>query len=298
MYFKLPDKRPLICVSSPHKIAGGEVRDITFKTHFESANPEYGARFKKLIKPRSVKAKHWKHLNEKPTGCVIAVHGWNMGDEKSSALTMVPGYFFQLGLDVIIVELPMHGARKSEINSITQMFPSLDPAVTNESFAQSICELREISTWVRSEIDCPVIGLGLSLGAQVISLWASLDSIDAVICVAPLVSLPSFIWSQVAGTNLEATLLKIGLNQQMLEQGFAVSNPLSYFLSTPRNQVLIVAGKNDIIVPASHAETLCKHWNSPRIHWLPDGHIEQLTAPSTGQEIKDFLGKLGLIKEV
>lgn len=296
VFFKVPIRQPLICVSSPHKIKGGEVRDITFKTHFESANPTYGMQFKKLIKPRSVKAKHWMHTTTKPSGCVIAAHGWNLGDEKSSALTMVPGYFYNLGLDVIVVELPMHGSRKSELDSIIQMFPSLDPAVTNENFAQSVCELREIANWARSEINCPIIGVGLSLGAQVIALWASLDNLDAAVCVAPLVSLPTFIWNQVSGTSLETTLVKSGLGKQVLEQGFAVSNPLSYFLSTPRNQVLIVAGRNDIIVPSSHAETLYKHWNSPRIHWLQDGHIEQLTAPSTGLEIKDFLSSLGLIR--
>jgi hypothetical protein len=199
-----------------------------------------------------------------------------------------------MGLDVVIVELPFHGSRSVENPSLLNMFPSIDPVITNEGFSQAIFELREISKWIKHELDCPIIGLGLSLGAQAISLWSSLDQLDATICVAPLVSIPQFIWKQVSGTALEQSLLKAGFSYDYLESGFAVSSPKSYFLRSDKKHTLIVAGKNDLIVPSSQAEELWKHWNKPKIHWIEDGHIEQLITPGTGKKVHNFLTKLGL----
>ena len=294
LYFKMPSQHPLVCVSSPVSLSNGEVRDITFKSHFQSSNPMYTERLNSFPRARSVRAKHWRHLDREPLGCVLALHGWMLGDEKASAMTLVPGFFYRMGLDVIVVELPLHGSRSPDHLNPLNMFPSVDPTVTNEGFAQSICELREISHWVKTELDCPIVGLGLSLGAQALSLWASLDELDAAICVAPLLSLSQFIWGQVSGTALESTLVKAKLGADLLERGFAVSNPKSYFLETKKNSVMIIAGRNDVVVPSSHAEALWKHWGEPKIHWVEDGHIEQLITPGTGNEVLSFLHGLGL----
>jgi hypothetical protein len=298
LYFDPPKKNPLICVSHPVKLSNGEVRDITFKSRFQSSNNEYRSLIKNLNESNSVRAKHWMHTDKPPLGCVLAVHGWMLGEEKISALTLVPGFFYRMGLDVLVVELPFHGSRSFNNFSIRNMFPSVDPVITNEGFAQAIFEFREIATWIKHELECPIIGLGLSLGAQAISLWSSLDELQATICVAPLVSIPKFIWKQVSGTPLEKSLFKAGLNYEYLESGFAVTSPISYNLRTQKKNVFIVAGKNDLIVPSSQAVELWKHWNRPKIHWIEDGHIEQLITPGTGKKVHNFLNKLGLASKV
>ena len=287
----------MLGISAPIPLSDGQVREVSFMTKFESVNDNYRNRLKGFKHSKIAKAKHWMHTSEKPLGCVVAVHGWMLGDQKASALTLVPGFFYRMGLDVIVVELPLHGSRSPEEYTPLNLFPSLDPAVTNESFAQSIFELREVISWVKDELSCPVIGLGLSLGAQTIALLSSIMALDAVICVAPMVSLSSFIWQQVVGTTLEQTLIKAGLDKTLIDEGFAVTAPLSYSPKIDKDRMMIVAGKNDVIVPSHHATELWEYWQKPKIHWLDDGHIEQLVAPGTGHVIHGFLRDLGLALE-
>lgn len=294
LFFRVPQVQPLVCVSSPVALSTGEVCDISFKSTFEPVFPDYKDRLSGEPRWNSVRAKYWRHTKEESRGTVIAIHGWMMGDEKASALTMVPGYFYRLGLDVVLFELPFHGLRRPDPLLPTKMFPSLDPACTNESFAQAIFELRAIKDWLLKEKEQAIVGVGLSLGAHTLALWASLDKLDAIICTAPLVSLPNFIWSQVEGGPLDLRLKEAGITREVLERGFAVSNPLSYSLAMDKESALIIAGERDSIVPAEQAKLLWEHWNRPDIHWVLDGHIEQLLAPGTAEKVHTFLHNLGL----
>jgi predicted alpha/beta hydrolase family esterase len=294
LFFRVPDSVPLICVSSPVSLSSGEVSELSFRSAFEPMYPEYKERLAKEPRWNAVRAKYWKHVNEESHGTIIAIHAWMMGDEKASALTLVPGFFYRMGLDVIVFELPFHGSRRPEKFLPLKMFPGIDAACTNESFAQAIYELRGIREWLKRENDKPVIGVGLSLGAQVLSLWSSLDRLDAAICVAPLVSLADFIWAQVEGAALAERLVSAGISRQLLEAGFSVSSPLSYPLAMEKEKVLIIAGKHDEIVPSSHAEALWNHWQRPSIHWLDKGHIEQLVTEGTAGKVHAFLKERGL----
>lgn len=294
LFFRTPESVPLICVSSPVSLNSGEVSELSFRSSYEPMYPGYKERLLEIPRWNAVRAKYWKHTNEESHGTVIAIHAWMMGDEKASALTLVPGFFYRMGLDVILFELPFHGLRKPETFLPTRMFPGIDAACTNESFAQAIFELRGIREWLRRDGDKPVVGVGLSLGAQVLSLWASLDPLDAAVCVAPLVSLPDFVWSHVEGAALAERLVEAGITKELLEKGFAVTSPLSYPLLMDKRKVMIVAGKNDEIVPSSHAEALWNHWQCPEIFWLSKGHIEQLVTEGTAARVHAFLSGLGL----
>lgn len=293
-YFKAPSVFPLVCESEPVPLFDGEVRDITFKTKYEPVVPQYLETYTSRPHAKSVRAKHWAHTSQKPLGCIFAVHGWMLGDEKASALTLVPGYFYRMGLDVIVVELPLHGSRSTQGVTPLDIFPSIDPLITQESFAQSIFELRELREWMHKTISCPTIGLGLSLGAHVISLWASLDRLDAAICVSPLIDIARFVWNSIQGTPLEQMLLSAGYDVKKLSQAFLVSSPLAYPPKLKAEDAFIVAAKNDAIVPSEHAKSLCMHWNNPEMLWLADGHIEQLVTPTTGEAIHTFLRSKGL----
>jgi pimeloyl-ACP methyl ester carboxylesterase len=298
LYFRHPGSIPLVCVSSPVSLSSGEVSELSFRSSYDPMYPGYLNRLASEPRWNAVRAKYWKHTREASHGTVIAIHAWMMGYEKASALTLVPGFFYRMGLDVIVFELPLHGLRRPQEFLPTKMFPGIDAACTNESFAQAIYELRGIREWLERENTKPVIGVGLSLGAQILALWASLDQLDAIVCAAPLVSLPDFIWSQVEGASLSERLIEAGLSREVLEKGFSVSNPLSYSLTMNKENVLIVAGRNDSIVPASHATSLWNHWKNPPIYWLQEGHIEQLIAEDTAQKVHAFLSSLGFADEV
>ncbi len=297
LYFKRPEKSPLACIAKPTFIEGGSVRDFVFKSKFVSVSPEYEKRRKLQPQNDSVKIRYWKHEDKESSGTVIAVHGWMLGDDKAKALTMVPGYFFSLGLDVLLYELPYHGGRSPSDVHPLKMFPSIDPVITNESFAQAIFELRALRDWL-DEIDKkPVVAVGLSLGAQTVALWSSLDRLDGVICIAPVVSIAKRIWHYVKCSPLADTLIKVGLTEDFFDRAFASGSPLSYFLTTEKQRVLIIASKEDHIVPFEEVQTLVDHWKQPKTHFVPKGHVEQLVNDETLLVVKNFLNSLGLIKE-
>lgn len=297
LYFKRPEKSPLACVAKPTPIPGGIVRDFVFKSKFVSVSNEFEKR--RLLEPQneSVRVRYWTHEDKPSKGTVIAIHGWMLGDDKSKALTMVPGYFFSLGLDVLIYELPLHGGRSPSVFHPLRIFPSIDPIITNESFAQAIFELRALKNWLDEISPKPVMGVGLSLGAQTLALWSSLDKLDAVICVAPVVSIAKRIWHYVQNSPLSETLTKVGLTEDLFQRAFAPSTPLSYFLSTEKEKTLIIASKEDHIIPFNEVQLLVDHWKSPRTHFVAKGHVEQLVSEDTLLVVKEFLSSLDMIAE-
>lgn len=289
LYFKKPEKSPLACVAKPTFIEGGAVRDFVFKSKFVSVCPEYEKRRKEMPENDSVRIRHWKHDKGVGKGTIIAVHGWMLGDDKAKALTMVPGYFYSLGFDVLVYELPFHGGRAPKDIHPLKIFPSIDPVITNESFAQAIFELRALKNWLDEDKVKPVIAMGLSLGAQTVSLWASLDKLDGIICVAPVVSIAKRIWYYVKNSPLADTLTKVGLTEDLFDRAFSPSTPLSYFLNVEKDNVLVIASKEDHIVPFEEVEMLVRHWDIPNTHFVPKGHVEQLVNEETLVAVKKFL---------
>ncbi len=293
LFYKKPEKVPLACISKPAEIKGGIVRDFLFKTSFKSTYQEYENRRVNKEQDNTVKVREWKHIDIESCGRIVAIHGWMLGDDKSRALTMIPGIFYRMGLDVISIELPLHGSRSPARLTPLNLFPSIDPAVTNESFAQAIYELRAIKIWLQEQSDKPIIPVGLSLGAHTAALWASLDNLDAVVCAAPLSSMPHIIWSNVENTPMGDIIKNAGISFNLLRRVFAVSSPLSYQPRLDPDKRLIITSQHDPIIPAIQGVLLNQHWAGSQIHELKDGHIEQLVEPSSIIAVHKFLAKNG-----
>src|SRR5690606_33705729 len=103
------------------------------------------------------------------------------------------GYFYRNGFDIVLVELPFHGRRRAE--QTATLFPSTDFVVTNEAIAQAISDVRELQLYLTSMGVKTVGAMGMSLGAYVASLWASLDPLAFCIPIVPLVSMADLAWS-------------------------------------------------------------------------------------------------------
>jgi len=291
-FFRKPKELPKVCLSTPHPLSRGEIVDLLFRSHFTPKYRPFVSEFESFRDNQNVHARMWRHPNNEHLGTVIAIHGWFMGDQRINALTMMPGYFFRLGLNVILYELPYHGRRAPAASSDISLFPSARLARTNEGFAQAIFELRALAKWVASEDDKPLGAVGMSLGGYTAALWGSLDPLAFVVPVVPLVSIADMVWPILYET--EKARHEMGLELEDLRAMYAVHCPLSYRPKVPLERRMIIAGTGDPIIPDTQPKQLWEHWDHARIHWFAGSHLGQIVESEALSHVRDFLRGLNL----
>ncbi len=298
-FFRRPKELPQVCLSEPFALSEGEVVDLLFQTNFQPRYKPFQDEFVACRTNQKVHARMWRHPPGKSLGRIIAIHGWFMGDHRMSALTLVPGFFYRLGLDVILYELPYHGRRMPITDGGKQsLFPSAHVARTNEGFAQAIYELRTLAAWLDAEEKKPIGAIGMSLGGYTAALWASLDPLAFVIPVVPLVSIADLVWDVFCKRPVDADPAKtqelFGFSRDELHALYAVHCSLSYKPKVPLNRRLILAGIGDPIIPRTQPEMLWEHWEKPRIHWFEGGHLGQIAEANALLQVHQFLLSLKL----
>ena len=205
-----------------------------------------------------------------PRPWVVCVHGTAMGRDADLHSFRVRHLFTDLGCNVVLPILPLHGPRRERRRPAAQ-FPSIDPLDNVHGLAQSAHDVRRIIGWIRTQSPEGIALQGVSLGGYVAALVAGLDApLDCVVAIIPVTDFPTIFRSQTP-PGLVARLTP------MLEPAAAlhtVVSPLRFDPSTPVARRFIVAGLVDQLVDAvDQIVPLWHHWQEPNIHWYPGGHI-------------------------
>jgi pimeloyl-ACP methyl ester carboxylesterase len=217
-----------------------------------------------------------------------------MGDQRLNALTFLPGFFFRLGIDVCLVELPFHGRRKpSGLPAGESILPSLDPFLTNESIRQALGDLQAVGAVLRNQGAPPIGVVGMSLGAYLASLWACLEDLAVAMYAVPLVDLSQPIWDVLRKSPHFNTWRAQGLSREVLASAFESHCPLTYPTLTDASKTLIIAGIGDKLVPAKDTRRLAQHLGGPSCVRLRGGHAGHLTRGRAFWEIGRFLAGRG-----
>lgn len=294
-YFVKPEQVPVVRETTFHGLSDGEVVDLSFKSTYQPQNAAFHEEYSTCLANQTVFARMWRHHGvARPT--IIAIHGWTMGDQRVNSLAFMPGFFYQLGFDVALIELPYHGRRRpktgADLNGF--LFPSIDVVRTNEAMAQVISDLRNLSLYLQSrgvrEVGC----MGMSLGAYVGSLWAALDKVAFCIPIVPMVSMAEVAWEIITRDPSFVALREAGLSLDLLHDIYKVHCPLSYAPQTEKNRVLIIAGIGDKIVPPRQPRLLWEHWKRPHLLWFRGGHVAQFKRSKAFSEVVQFFDGLGL----
>ena len=297
VFFEKPTQQAHVCEAQPIKLTLGEVFDISFHSHFQPKYPEFRQTFERIVENHTAHARIWRHSGNRHLGTVVAIHGWSMGDSRVSALTLLPGFFFRLGLNVVLYELPYHG-RRAGIGAMNAAFPSPDVGLTNEAFAQAVFDLRAIKMWLSTESTKPVGVAGISLGAYTGALWSALDALDFSIFVAPFASLSGLAWDVLfedfAPEDQERFCKEAGVTRKVLREAFRVNSALSYVSKTAACNRLMLASREDKLIPPRQVMALHKHWPGSYLSWLPGDHLSQIAENIAHEEIHDFLLERGL----
>jgi dienelactone hydrolase len=295
-FFAPPQQVPVVRSTFFHGFPDGQVLDLSYSSSYSARHRLTQTLLDENTENQTVHARYWRH-NVRGGPALVAVHGWTMGDQRINSLAFLPGLFYQLGFDVVLIELPFHGRRKAKKGPFEKasFFPSLNVLATNEVMAQAISDLRQLALYIRQDGVNQVGCMGMSLGAYVGVLWASLDKLDFCVPIVPMVSMAELAWEVVTRHERFKPLREAGLSLDLLESVYRIHSPLQFQPATDKKNMLIVAGIGDKIVPARQPKLLWDHWKRPRIVWFQGGHVPQFKKSRTFNEVAAFFVDLGLV---
>ena len=119
--------------------------------------------------------------HRRPRPWLICIHGAEMGRAALDPMLFHAWHLYRdLGLNVVLPVLPMHGPRARGLPKGVA-YPSEDVLNGVHGTAQAVWDIRRLLSWIRAQQPDATIGLnGISLGGLISSLVASLD--DGLTC--------------------------------------------------------------------------------------------------------------------
>ena len=210
-----------------------------------------------------------RHEQDRPW--LVCVHGAEMG-RAALDLTLFRAWHLHhdLGLNVVLPVLPMHGPRARGLPK-GAVYPNEDIMDTVHATAQAVCDIRRLLSWIRTQQPDSAIGLySISLGGYVSSLVASLeDGLTCAILGVPVVDLIDLLGRH-SGLSAEDPRRR---TVELAAPIGHMTSPLSMTPRVPMRGRFIYAGIADRLVhPREQVVRLWRHWGEPEIVWYQGGH--------------------------
>jgi dienelactone hydrolase len=251
-----------------------KLASIDFCSPFETLDPRFRDEYAALEPNDRVESRAWFHRNG-PRPVVIFLHGFSAPDYRINKMWFSAQRFYDAGLDVVFMNLPLHGARmpsSAAFHGTAIIQPSLWRL--SEACAQGVMDLRILINHLL-ERGAPRVGIiGYSWGGFHASMLACLEPrTDFIVSVAPVVSIADLVMSWPTRSFFEEALEEPAMMIRELRKILAPFTPLSHALQIPKHRVLLAASGNDGIIPAVHTEALWEHFGRPEVYWSCGGHI-------------------------
>ena len=228
---------------------------------------------------------------------LVCLHGFGMGlAHVDMAAFRADRLKRDLGLNVALVVLPMHGPRQTPGTTKGEGFMSIDLIDSVHGMAQAAYDTRSVIRWIRNQDgDVPVGVYGLSLGGYVAALVASLEEdLSCVIAGVPATDLPD-LYRRHSPTHVRLKAFETGALGQQADAVHRVVSPLALRPKVPVYRRFIFAGAGDRMSTADQARRLWEHWDRPRIAWYSGGHIGFFLAGTVQRFVAQALEESGLI---
>ncbi len=232
--------------------------------------------------------------HDEPRPWLVCVHGTEMG-RAALDLTLFRAWHLHedLGLNVVLPVLPMHGPRAKGLPK-GAVFPGEDVMDDVHATAQAVWDVRRVLAWIRSQQPDAQIGLNsISLGGYIAALVASLE--DGLTCA--ILGVPPANLVELLGRH--AGLDKEDPRRETLEIARPIGrmiSPLSMEPKVPQKGRFIYAGVADRIVhPREQVLQLWEHWGRPDIGWYRGGHTGFFQARPVQRFVDAALVQSGLV---
>ncbi len=228
-----------------------------------------------------------------PRPWLVCVHGTEMG-RAGLDLTLFRAWHLHedLGLNVVLPVLPMHGPRAKGLPK-GAVFPGEDVMDDVHGTAQAVWDVRRVLAWIRAEQPGARIGLNsISLGGYIAALVASLD--DDLTCA--ILGVPPSNLVELLGRH--SGLSRQDPRRRTLELARPIGqmvSPLSMQPKVPPDGRFIYAGVADRIVhPRQQVLQLWEHWGRPEVGWYRGGHTGFFEARPVARYVDAALVRSGL----
>jgi len=270
---------------------------LTFPSEWEPHPGEPGRdRWLSYEANRTARAYVLRHRDDRPRPWLVCLHGTAMGrPEVDTRVLRVKHLHEDLGLNVVLPILPLHGARVGP-RSWDVQFPTVDVLDNVHGLAQAAWDVRRVLSWVRAQEPTGIGITGLSLGGYVAALVAGLEPpLDCVIAGMPAVDFP-----RVLRRHTPREIRELDDFRLLGDKADLVHRAVSPLLPEPATAVerrFIYAGTADRLVdPVEQIVALWEHWDRPTIKWVHAGHVGHLvTGAGTGAFVDDALRRCLLI---
>lgn len=224
--------------------------------------------------------------HKEPRPWLIAVHGAEMGrGALDLALFRARHLHEQLGLNVALPILPLHGPRRRGVPKGTG-FPGEDVLDNIHAAAQSVWDIRRLLGWIRSQQPDARTGMtSISLGGYITALVASLDDqLTCAILGVPAVDIVDLLDRHAGPAPSPTQREAIALARQVAR----VVSPLALTPQVPAGGRFIFAGLADRLVhPRDQVARIWEHWGRPEIQWYQGGH----TGFFRSRPVQDFVAQ-------
>jgi hypothetical protein len=278
------------------RVLGQPYEHLSFQSAYEPHRGEPGReRWLDVDANRTVHA--WVLRQAEPgRPWLVCVHGFGTGapfvDLRAFRARRLHS---ELGLNVIVPVLPLHGPRQQSGVASGEGFMSIDIVDTVHALAQSAWDVRSLLNWARAVGgDAPVGIWGLSLGGYVASLVAELDE-DLACAIA---GIPATDIVDLYHRHSPPAVRQRALEHRALgPEATAVQSVVSPLVLTPklrRERRFVFAGMGDRMSTSGQAQRLWEHWDRPRVAWYPGGHVGFWWAGSINRFVTDALISSGL----
>lgn len=229
-----------------------------------------------------------------PRPWLVCVHGTEMGRAALDLALFRAWHLHEdLGLNVVLPVLPMHGPRARGLPK-GAVFPGEDVLDDIHATAHAVWDIRALLGWIRAEQPDAAVGLyGLSLGGFIAALVASLDpGLTCAVLGVPVANLIDLL-SRHSGLTRDDPRRRTILLASPLGR---MISPLSLTPLVPMSGRFIYAGLADQVVhPREQVARLWEHWGRPNIEWYHGGHTGFFQSRPVQQFLTDALTRSGLV---
>jgi hypothetical protein len=161
--------------------------------------------------------------------------------------------------------------------------------------AQAVWDIRRLISWARARGATQIGVYGMSLGAYVAALLATVEpGLEFVIAGAPVSDVPKLYDAHSPG-RIRREIAQRGLSIEFAQRAHRVVSPLAASPSVDRDRLFIYAGLGDRMSTPGQARDLWEHWGRPTIEWYPGSHMTFIWSAAVARFIDSVLVDSGFV---
>jgi pimeloyl-ACP methyl ester carboxylesterase len=294
-FFDLPETLPDYQVVEEQPYQDGRCQIITWENGYTPRNPLIRNGYLRFDANRTAYLVRWTH-GDRNRKTILCLHGYMLGEPRQARRMFKIRRLFNMGLDVCLFIAPFHWRRAPKNPALRGIFLQPDDvAMTCECIGQTMHDLRQAFS-ILNDLGAEKIGIiGASLGGYNSALYACLSDRPAFAAMM----VPAVDFSQPFGPG--SIRMKFAIDNELgrqLDRVWRLHSPMNFMPRIPKDRILFIASRGDLLCPFEHILELWEKWGRPRRHFMTGGHWLMFRPGERGKAWYEFLGDMGFGKEV